>query len=89
MLIEDETLRADSLRLVQQVREAGTAVEFTLVATKGDKQFKRALELGARQTLRVERSAEGTVAVRIKNLRTREEQMVPFDQVVAALAGAA
>ncbi|MBN9690532.1 MAG: ATP phosphoribosyltransferase regulatory subunit [Verrucomicrobia bacterium] len=89
VLIEDETLRADSLRLVQQVREAGTAVEFTLVATKGDKQFKRALELGARQTLRVERSAEGTVAVRIKNLRTREEQVVPFDQVIAALAGAA
>ena len=47
VLIEDESLRADSLRLVQQLREAGLATEFSLTPAKGDKQFKRALELGA------------------------------------------
>jgi histidyl-tRNA synthetase len=69
VLIEDETLRANSLQLVQDLRTAGFAVEYALTATKPDKQFKRAQELKAVFTARLENDAY----VRIRNLKTREE----------------
>jgi histidyl-tRNA synthetase len=74
VLIEDETLRPASLKLVQQLRAAGQVVEYSLTPAKGDKQFKRALELKAKQTVRLERSADGIVMAKVKNLATREEQ---------------
>ena len=81
VLIEDETLRADSLKLVQQLRESGRAVDFTLTPAKSDKQFKRALELGASFTARLERNAEGGIIAKVKNLKTRFEQVVTLDAV--------
>src|SRR3974390_142927 len=50
-LIEDESLRPNSLKLVQDLRSAGLAVDYPLTPAKPDKQFKRAQELGARQTI--------------------------------------
>ncbi|MFM7818077.1 MAG: ATP phosphoribosyltransferase regulatory subunit, partial [Verrucomicrobiota bacterium] len=85
VLVEDESLRSESLGVVQAVREAGRSVEFSLVPSKGDKQFKRALELGATRTLRVERGEESQLRVRIKDLKTREERLVAIGDVVAQL----
>ncbi len=85
MLVEDESLRSESLGVVQAVRESGRSVEFTLVPSKGDKQFKRALELGATRTLRVERGEDSHLRVRIKDLKTREERLVAIGDVVAQL----
>jgi histidyl-tRNA synthetase len=82
VLIEDESLRAESLRLVQRLREAGRSVEFSLTPAKPDKQFKRALELGARHTYRVERTAEGVVQIRCKELATRTETILAPDAAV-------
>jgi len=76
VLIEDETLRPASLKLVQDLRSAGKAVEYSLTPSKGDKQFKRALELNVARTIRLERDAEGIVRARIKDLRTRSETVV-------------
>ena len=45
VLIEDESLRPQSLKLVQDLRAAGYAVEYPLTPAKPDKQFKRAQEL--------------------------------------------
>ena len=42
VLIEDEALRPQSLNLVQDLRSAGYAIEYSLTAAKPDKQFKRA-----------------------------------------------
>lgn len=81
VVIEDETLRADSLRLVQTLREAGHAVEYALTPTKGDKQFKRALELGALNTVRLERGADGVLTARVRNLATRTDTVVAPDAV--------
>lgn len=67
-LIEDEALRPQSLRQIQQLREDGYNVEFSLTPTKGNKQFKRAQELGAEFTVRL----DGRMAM-VKNLKTREE----------------
>ena len=50
-LIEDEALRDASLDLVQHLRDQGFAVEYSLTPAKSDKQFKRAMELGALLTL--------------------------------------
>lgn len=69
VLIEDESLRANSLKLVQDLRSAGRAVEYSLTPAKGDKQFKRAQELKAAYTARLDNSAY----VRIRNLKTRTE----------------
>jgi histidyl-tRNA synthetase len=69
VLIENESLRADSLKLVQSLRSAGHAVEFSLTPAKADKQFKRAQELKAAYTAKLDNDAY----VRIRNLRTRTE----------------
>jgi histidyl-tRNA synthetase len=81
VLIEDEALRAQSLGVVQKLREAGQAVEYSLTPLKGDKQFKRAMELGSRKTLRLVATPEGVVA-KVKDLATREETTVAVEQFV-------
>lgn len=77
VLIEDEALRGQSLKLVQELRSAGRAVDYSMTATKPDKQFKRAQELKARFTAK----AEGPSGVRIRNLRTREETVTELTEV--------
>jgi len=72
--IEDESLRTISLKLVQDLRAAGYAVDYPLVPTKGDKQFKRAQELKVAHTVR----AESDAYVRIRNLKTRDEVVAGF-----------
>jgi len=85
VLVEDEELREASLGLVQRLRESGRAVDYSLTPMKADKQFKRALELGARHWARVERVGEG-IGVRVKDLTTREERVGRIDEVSALLA---
>jgi histidyl-tRNA synthetase len=69
VLIEDETLRALSLKLVHDLRVAGYAVDYPLTPAKADKQFKRAQDLKVAFTARLDNDAY----VRIRNLKTREE----------------
>jgi histidyl-tRNA synthetase len=76
VLIEDESLRLASLRCVQTLREVGLAVEYTLTPAKSDRQFKRALELGARWTVRLEGVPGGEPLACVKNLTTREEKRI-------------
>jgi histidyl-tRNA synthetase len=81
VLIEDETLRPQSLKLVQDLRAAGYAVEYALTPTKPDKQFKRAQELKAGHTVRV----ADTASAKIRNLTTREDELVALGEVVRAI----
>ncbi len=66
VLIEDETLRADSLKVVQQLREAGKAVDYSLTPAKSDKQFKRARELRVPAVVVVSRDANETLQINPK-----------------------
>jgi len=75
-LIEDETLRAPSLELIQHLRDQGFAVEYSLTPAKSDKQFKRAVELKAQYTFKLEKTSEGELVIKIKNLATREEKII-------------
>lgn len=70
VLIEDEVLRPQSLKLVQDLRSVGYVVEYSLTPAKPDKQFKRAQELKASFTVKLDNDS----TVRIKNLKTREEK---------------
>jgi len=78
VLIEDETLRAPSLKLIQELRAAGFAVEYPLTPAKADKQFKRAQELKAAFTAKVESESY----VRIRNLKSRDEIVAGFADAV-------
>ncbi len=88
-LIEDESLRAETLKLITQLRDAGCVVDYSFTPQKPDKQFKRALELGASQTAKLERSIDGVLTVRAKNLRTRVEQTYATSQAVQEILAAA
>lgn len=83
VLIEDENLRAASLKLVQDLRQAGRAVEYALTPTKPDKQFKRAQELKAVWTAKLEANAQ----VKVRHLATRAEKTGPVTEALALLAG--
>jgi histidyl-tRNA synthetase len=75
VLIEDETLRPQSLKLVQDLRASGFAVEYSLTPAKSDKQFKRAQEFKAAFTAKLDNDSY----VRIRNLQTREELVAGVD----------
>jgi len=75
-LIEDETLRPQSLKLIQDLRAAGLAVDYSFTPSKSDKQFKRAQELNVSHTIKLERTPSGELITRLKNLKTREERAI-------------
>jgi histidyl-tRNA synthetase len=84
-LIEDETLRSESLRLIHDLRGAGLTVDYSLTPAKSDKQFKRALELKATHTIKLERNPAGERLAKVKNLKTRQESAVPLAEAAARL----
>jgi histidyl-tRNA synthetase len=84
-LIEEESLRADSLKLIQDLRAAGLLVDYSLTPAKSDKQFKRAQELKAARTIKVERNQAGELLGKIKELKTREEAVVSLAEAAARL----
>ena len=79
-LIEEESLRGESLRLITDLRTAGYAVDYSLTPAKPDKQFKRAQETKAVHTVKCERDPAGQLVIRIKNLPTREEKIFSPDE---------
>src|SRR5438552_3246887 len=81
-LIEDETLRPQSLGLIQTLRSSGLSVDYFLTPAKSDKQYKRAQELNVSFTVKLERGPDDEVKVKLKNLDTREEKvLIPADVV--------
>ncbi|MCD6339146.1 MAG: ATP phosphoribosyltransferase regulatory subunit [Verrucomicrobia bacterium] len=82
VLVEDEAFRAESLRLVQGLREAGVATDYGLAPAKSDRQYKLALSRGARFTLRLVSAPDGRVRLKVKKPAQRtEEEIKPVDAV--------
>jgi histidyl-tRNA synthetase len=77
VLIEDEALRPASLKLIQNLRTAGLAVDYFFTPAKPDKQFKRAMELKAAFTVKL----DNATTARVKNLQTRDEKTGAVDEV--------
>ncbi|MBI3848991.1 MAG: histidine--tRNA ligase [Verrucomicrobia bacterium] len=86
--IEDENLRPESLKLVQDLRAAGFAVDYSLTPANPDKQFKRAQELKALRLVRLARDPDGRMVAKIRDLKTREETAVTPAEVAAWLVNA-
>lgn len=73
IIIAKETRRADALGHIQQLRERGYCVDYSLTSAKVGKQFQTAEDLGA--TLAILFGDEWP-QVKIKTLATREEKLV-------------
>ncbi len=85
-VIEDATLRAQSLKFISDLRSAGIAVDYSLGNVKPDKQFKRAQELKVAQTVKLEKTESGAVQARLRDMNTREEQRLSLEEAMAQLA---
>jgi histidyl-tRNA synthetase len=86
VLIEDEALRHESLKVIHTLRGGGWAIDYALTALKPDKQIKRAVECGAKHFLRLIRG-DGGVMAQIRNLQSREEVNLPLAKVAEHLRG--
>jgi len=78
VIIAKEERRGDALALVQKLREAGQRVDFPLTAAKIGKQFQTAEHLGATRTVLV---GDEWPQVKVKTLATREEVLVPIEEL--------
>ena len=88
-LVEDESHRPKILRLVQQLREAGWKVDYSLTPQKPNKQFKQATEKGAQLTLSIQQpeDADGQISLRLKRLSDRREEQVCLDACEETIRG--
>ena len=80
LIVAKEERRPDALRQLQQLRDAGWRVDYPLTPAKVGKQFQTAEALGARVTLLF---GDEWPAVKMKTLATREEILVPHEEVLA------
>jgi histidyl-tRNA synthetase len=84
-IVEDETLRRETLGLIEELRWSGFVTDYALTPVKPDKQFRRAQELKASWTVKLEKSESGDLLARIRNLVTREESCAGPARVAAQL----
>jgi histidyl-tRNA synthetase len=83
VVVAKEERRDDALRHVQKLRHAGRRVDYPLVAAKVGRQFQTAEQLGARFAVLY---GDEWPQVKVKDLRTREEQLVAQEDLLAHLA---
>ncbi len=82
LIIAKEEQRPNALRQLQELRDAGWRVDYPLAATKVGKQFQSAEAMGAKMTLLY---GDEWPALKMKTLATREEVLVPNDQLLEQL----
>lgn len=85
LIVAKEERRPDALRLLQQLRDAGWRVDYAISPAKVGKQFQTAESLGAKMTLLF---GDEWPQVKIKTLATREEVLLPNDEVLPHLRAA-
>lgn len=85
VLVEDETLRPETLNMIQKLRSAGFALDYAMTRAKPDKQFKRAQDLKAARTIRLEKNTNGELVAKVRNLTTRQETVLAPQTLATAL----
>lgn len=85
VVIADEALRSEALKLIHQLRDAGIAVDYSLTPAKVGKQFQAASASGARFALTIGPDEWKNGEVRLKNLATGTEERVKVDAIVEAI----
>jgi histidyl-tRNA synthetase len=81
-VIAKEERRGDALTHIQQLRDRGYGVDYPLTPTKVPKQFQTAEEAGAALALLY---GDEWPQVKVKNMATGEQQLVPQDGLLAHL----
>ncbi|CAN5451581.1 histidine--tRNA ligase [soil metagenome] len=84
LVIAKEERRPNALQQLQELRDAGWRVDYPLAAAKVGKQFQTAEAMGAKITLLY---GDEWPAVKMKTLATREEVLVPNEEVLRHLSG--
>jgi len=83
VVIAKEQRRADALEQVQELRDRGYQVDYSLTAEKVAKQFQTAENVGTRFALLY---GDEWPQVKVKNLATREESLVPSEALLDSVA---
>jgi histidyl-tRNA synthetase len=83
IVIAKEERRADALEQIQELRNRGYRVDYPLTADKVAKQFQTAENAGAQVALLY---GDEWPQVKVKNLATREESLVPGEALLDSLA---
>jgi histidyl-tRNA synthetase len=84
VIIAKEQRRPDALAQIQQLRDRGHRVDYPLAPAKVARQFQAAEELGARVALLY---GDEWPQVKIKNMETGRQELVPHDRLFAHLQG--
>jgi histidyl-tRNA synthetase len=76
VVIADEVLRPEALKLIHELRDAGIAVDYSLTPARVGKQFQAADGLDARYAIVIGPDEWKTAAVMLKNLAAKTEEKV-------------
>jgi histidyl-tRNA synthetase len=76
VVIADEALRPEVLKLIHGLRDSGIAVDYALAPTKVGKQFQVAVAAGARFAVTIGSDEWSTGEVKLKNLSAGAEERV-------------
>jgi histidyl-tRNA synthetase len=79
VVIAKEERRADALAQIQKLRDRGYRVDYSLTSGKVARQFQTAEDLGATVALLY---GDEWPDVKVKTLTTREEVLVPRDEII-------
>ena len=85
VVIAKEERRGSALAQIQALRDQGYRVDYALTAAKVGKQFQTAEHLNAEFAILY---GDEWPQVKVKRLATREEQLVPHEELLAHLASA-
>jgi histidyl-tRNA synthetase len=82
MVIADEALRGEALKLIHQLRDSGIAIDYAFTPAKVGKQFQAASASGARFALVIGPDEWKAGEVKLKNLTTGEEERLKTEEVI-------
>ena len=83
IVIAKEQRRADALKQIQQLRDRGYRVDYPLVSEKVGKQFQTAEQLSARVAVLF---GDEWPQVKIKNMATAQQELVPCEELMDRVA---
>ena len=86
VVIGAESVRKNALEVVRILRASGKRVDYPLKSTGFGKQFKQADAVGAKFAVIVGEDEVAKAVVKVKNLKTAEEQEVSISDIVSAVA---
>jgi histidyl-tRNA synthetase len=85
LIVAKEERRQEAMRHLQQLRDAGWRIDYPLGDARVGKQFQTAEAMGAKITLLY---GDEWPAVKMKKLATREEVLVPNEELLARVGAA-